>query len=103
MTYTTWSVTNIVHKWGRKPYNPPPAAFALEPVVTGTLSGPLSMRRESTTTESPFVMLVALGEGCQSWHRAFAFDYVTSELRPCQQWNLTEQYIDALRRELIGV
>ena len=86
MTQTTWSVTSIVHKSGRKPCDPPPAAFALEPVVTGTLS----MRRDNTTTESPFVMLVALGEGWRSWHRAFAWDYVISELRPCQQWNLTE-------------
>ena len=45
--------------------------FAFEPVVKHTLSG-LLMTREGTTTDSPFVSMIALGEGWQSWHHAFA-------------------------------
>lgn len=93
--HVTWSVNSVVHKWGRKPYNRPPPALALEPVATQTLSGPLPMTRENTTTESPLVSLWALGEGWHSWHHAFAWDYATSELEPHQQWNPTKLFIDA--------
>ena len=39
------------------------AALVFEPVVEGSLSGPLPVAREDATTESPFVSLLALGEG----------------------------------------
>ena len=52
------------------------------------------MIRENTTRKSPLVLMVALGEGCHSWHRAFAWGCAALELRLCQQWNLTELYVD---------
>lgn len=95
--HITWSVNSIVHKWGRKPYQLPPPALAVEPEPTHekTLSGPLPMTRENRTTESPFVSLIALGEGWHCWHHAFPWDYATSELEPYQQWNPTKLFIDA--------
>ena len=60
-----------MNNWNRKPYHRPPLTLAVETVATHTLSGPLTMTREDTTTVSP-VSLVALGEGCHSLHYAFA-------------------------------
>ena len=53
------------------------------------------MTRENTTTESPFVLSVALGDTWRRWHHAFTSGCAASELRPCQQWNPTELFIDA--------
>ena len=38
---------------------------------------------------------VAIEESLYSWHHAFASDCAALKLRPCQQWNPTELFIDA--------
>ena len=71
--------------------------------MTHTLVGLLPIKPENTITVSPFVFVVALGEGLQSWHRASAKDYATLELDLYQQLNFIEPYIYAVRRNMIGV
>ena len=44
---------------------------------------PLPMTRSNPTTESPFVLLVALGDNWHGWYPAVINGYAALKLRPC--------------------
>jgi stearoyl-CoA desaturase (delta-9 desaturase) len=90
LLHCTWCVNSIVHKYGPKPYQAPPASL---PVPEEKLAKS-TYHRDNVTTESPLVSLLAFGEGWHSWHHAFPWDYATSELGALKQYNPTKMFID---------
>lgn len=68
--HATWCVNSLAHLVGTHPYE------------------------DTNPAESPFVSIVAVGEGWHNWHHAFPYDYAASEMGISAQWNPTKLFID---------